>query len=58
MESFVIGVACGLAAVLVLAFGLGVALGRHLAAPPRISYYGRGQQTGADLRRRLFGGDA
>ena len=40
-----------------LAFGCGVAVGRHQAAarPPRLAFYGR-MQTGADLRRRLFGG--
>jgi len=46
-----------MAALVVLAFALGVAVGRHLAPKaPRLTYYGRGQQTGADLRRRLFGG--
>jgi len=40
-----------------LAFSCGVAVGRHQAAarPPRLAFYGR-MQTGADLRRRLFGG--
>ena len=49
-----------LAALVTLAFALGVAVGRHTAGgrAPRLTYYGRGQQTGADLRRRLFGGDA
>jgi len=48
-------------AIHVLVFVAGVCVGRAWAArirPPRITYYGRGQQTGADLRRRLFGGDA
>jgi len=45
-----------LAALVGLAFALGVAVGRHTAASraPRIAFY-RHQQTGAELRRRLFG---
>lgn len=48
-------------ALLAFALGLacGLAVGRHQAArqPPRLSFYGRHQQTGSEARRRLFGGE-
>jgi hypothetical protein len=44
-----------LVALVLAAFGLGIWIGRATAPPaPRLSFYPR-QQTGVELRRRLFG---